>query len=265
MKIALIGYGRMGHEIERQAIQRGHEIVARIDIDNRADLHSDAFRSADVAIEFTAPTAAFDNCLEALEEKVPVVSGSTGWLERLPELAEYCRLHPGSAMLQSTNFSIGMNIFMRLNRELARLTRPFTGYTPRLEETHHIHKLDHPSGTAITLAEGLISERPDLKSWTLTDLTEPSGGGGESQAESRKTKHLADAGADSLPIASIRRGEVPGIHTIEWDSEADSITITHSAHSRSGFALGAVMAAEWLPANPGFRTMAEFMDFLFKN
>ncbi len=280
MKIALIGYGRMGHEIERQAIQRGHEIVARIDIDNRADLHSDAFRSADVAIEFTAPTAAFDNCLEALEEKVPVVSGSTGWLERLPELAEYCRLHPGSAMLQSTNFSIGMNIFMRLNRELARLTRPFTGYTPRLEETHHIHKLDHPSGTAITLAEGLISERPDLKSWTLTDLTEPSGGGEsqsesrkesqaesrkESQSESRKTKHLADAGADSLPIASIRRGEVPGIHTIEWDSEADSITITHSAHSRSGFALGAVMAAEWLPANPGFRTMAEFMDFLFKN
>ena len=255
MRIALIGYGRMGHEIERQALARGHEIVARIDIDNASDLHSEAFRSADAAIEFTNPAAAFGNCLAALQEHVPVVSGSTGWLDRLPELRQYCAEHPGAALLQSTNFSIGMNIFMRLNRELARLTRPFTGYTPSMEETHHIHKLDHPSGTAITLAEDLLQERPELKSWTLTDLTEPSG----------RKRHLADAASDALPIASVRRGEVPGIHTIEWDSEADSITITHSAHSRAGFALGAVMAAEWLPANPGFRTMAEFMDYLFNN
>lgn len=245
----------MGHEIERQALLRGHEIVARIDVDNRDELHGEAFRSADVAIEFTAPAAAFDNCREALGEHVPVVSGSTGWLDRLPELRAYCDAHSGAALLQSTNFSIGMNIFMRLNRELARLTRPFTGYVPSLEETHHVHKLDHPSGTAITLAEGLLAERPELKAWTLTDLTEPSG----------ERKHLADAPADALPVASIRRGEVPGIHSIEWDSEADSIIITHSAHSRAGFALGAVMAAEWLPANPGFRTMAEFMDYLFNN
>lgn len=255
MKIALIGYGRMGHEIERQALLRGHEIVAHIDIDNRAEMHTDRFRSADCAIEFTAPGAAFDNCLTALEQKVPVVSGSTGWLDRLGELKDYCASNPGAALLQSTNFSIGMNIFMRLNRELARLTRPFTGYRPRLEETHHIHKLDHPSGTAITLAEDLIEERGDLTGWRLTELTEPSG----------EQKHLADADAATLSIASIRRGEVPGIHSIEWDSEADAITITHSAHSRAGFALGAVMAAEWLPRNPGFRTMREFMDFLFAN
>lgn len=244
----------MGREIERQALNRGHEIVIRIDVDNHQEIHSDAFRSADVAIEFTSPQSAFDNCMEALREKVPVVSGSTGWLERLPELEEFCSLHPGAALLQSTNFSIGMNIFMRLNRQLARLTHPFTGYHPSMAETHHIHKLDHPSGTAITLAENLIEECDTLHSWTLTDLVEPSG----------EKRHLADAPDDSLPIASIREGEVPGIHTIEWDSEADSITITHSAHSRAGFALGAVMAAEWLPENPGFRTMQEFMDFLFK-
>lgn len=253
MKIALIGYGRMGHEIERQAVARGHEIVARIDIDNAEELHNEAFRSADVAIEFTSPLAAFDNCLAAMHEHVPVVSGSTGWLERLPELRQYCDEHAEAAFLQSTNFSIGMNIFMRLNRELARLTRPFTGYNPSMTETHHVHKRDHPSGTAITLAEGLVEERPELKGWTLTDLTEPSG----------EKRHLADVQADALPIASVRRGEVPGIHSIEWDSEADSITITHSAHSRAGFALGAVMAAEWLSANPGFHTMTEFMDYLF--
>lgn len=243
----------MGHEIERQATRRGHEIVARIDVDNREDIHSEAFRSADVAIEFTNPQAAFANCMAALEEHVPVVSGSTGWLDRLPEIEKYCSSHPGAAMLQSTNFSIGMNIFMRLNRELARLTRPFTGYTPRMQETHHIHKLDHPSGTAITLAENLIEERGELHNWTLTDLTEANG----------EIKHLHTAAADELPIASVRRGEVPGIHTVEWESDADVIYITHSAKSRAGFALGAVMAAEWLPAHPGFRTMPEFMDFLF--
>lgn len=253
MKIALIGYGRMGREIEKQAIGRGHEIVARIDVDNRADFRSDAFRSADAAIEFTAPGAAFDNCMEALRQHVPVVSGSTGWLDRLPEIEAYCREHPGAAMLQSTNFSIGMNIFMRLNRVLARLTRPFTGYAPRLEETHHIHKLDHPSGTAITLAGDLMEERPELKEWRLTSLTNPDG----------SVQHPQKDADDALPIASVRRGEVPGIHTIEWSSDADDIIITHSAHSRAGFALGAVMAAEWLPQNPGFRTMAEFMDFIF--
>lgn len=255
MKIALIGYGRMGHEIEKQALARGHEIVCRIDIDNQSDIHSPVFASADVAIEFTSPQAAFNNCLEALRAKVPVVSGSTGWLDRLPELQKYCSEHPGAALLQSTNFSVGMNIFMRLNAMLASLTRPFTGYRPSMEEVHHIHKLDHPSGTAITLAEGLLAQRPDMQGWVLTDLTTPSG----------ITEHLADAPQQALPIASIRRGEVPGIHSIEWDSDADSITITHSAHSRAGFALGAVMAAEWLPRNPGFRTMTEFMDFLFSN
>lgn len=255
MKIALIGYGRMGHEIERQALRRGHDIVARIDIENHREIHGEAFRSADVAIEFTSPSTAFDCCMEALEEGVPVVSGSTGWLDRLPEIEAYCAGHPGAAMMQSTNFSIGMNIFMRINRALARLTRPFTGYTPRLEETHHIHKLDHPSGTAITLAEGLVAERDDMEGWTLTDLTDPSG----------HREHIADAAEGALPVAAIRRGEVPGIHTIEWESEADVISITHSAKSRAGFALGAVMAAEWLPRNPGFRRMEEFMDYMLSN
>lgn len=224
----------MGHEIERQALLRGHEIVARIDVDNRDELHGEAFRSADVAIEFTAPAAAFDNCREALGEHVPVVSGSTGWLDRLPELRAYCDAHPGAALLQSTNFSIGMNIFMRLNRELARLTRPFIGYVPSLEETHHVHKLDHPSGTAITLAEGIMANDPAVKGW------------GEPQEG-------VDLPEGILPIGHERVGEVPGTHIITWTSPVDAITLEHKAFSRDGFALGAVMAAEWVHANPDVR------------
>lgn len=245
----------MGHEIERQALLRGHEITARIDVHNTADIHSDAFRSADVAIEFTNPRAALANCLEALGEHMPVVSGSTGWLDHLPQISRYCLDHPGAAFLHSTNFSIGMNIFMRLNKQLARLTAPFPQYTPALTETHHIHKLDHPSGTAITLADDLVSSRSDLTDWTLTSLTAPDG----------SISHPGQPAPHTLPIASIRQGEVPGIHSITWNSEADSITITHSAHSRAGFALGAVMAAEWLPENPGFRSMQQFMDHLFSS
>lgn len=240
MKIALIGYGKMGHAIERQAIARGHEIVCRIDVDNRAEMASEAFASADVAIEFTTPSTAFDNISKTLDAGVPVVSGTTAWTARLPELRQRIEREGGS-LLWSSNFSIGVNLFMALNRYLTQLMTPFPQYTPSMHEVHHIHKLDHPSGTAITLAENIIANA----SGTITTWTEES-----------------PAPAGSLPITHERRGEVPGIHSVTWDSPVDSITVTHDARSRDGFALGAVMAAEWLASHPGFHTIDEMMNDL---
>ena len=251
MKIALIGYGKMGRMIERTALQRGHEIVARIDIDNHSDIFTPAFASADVAIEFTSPASAYANCLDAMRQGVKVVSGSTGWNDRLPELKAICDRGEGTLM-QSSNFSIGMNLFMMLSRTLTRLMVPFAQYSPTLTETHHVHKLDHPSGTAITLAEGIMEEDPRVKGWTETTLTAPDG----------TLTTLAQAAPGFLPVATVRRGEVPGIHTVTWDSEADEISITHSAHSRAGFALGAVLAAEWLASRSGWHTMPEMMKSL---
>ena len=227
MKIAIIGYGKMGHMIERIAIDRGHEISVIIDADNLVDIDSKAFRKSDVAIEFSRPDTAVNNLLRCFSAGVPVVCGTTGWLDSLDAVKAVCESGKG-ALLYSSNFSIGVNIFEAVSRYLAGIMNKYPQYTPSMEEVHHIHKLDHPSGTAITIAEELIAASDKVDKWA-----EPADD--EAKAEER-----------TLYIAHKREGEVPGIHTVTWDSPQDSITISHSAKSREGFALGAVMAAEWL-------------------
>lgn len=239
MKIALIGYGKMGHMIEAIARNRGHEIVSIIDIDNTADFDSDAFRSAEVAIEFTAPTVAEGNVRRCFEQGVKVVSGSTGWLkgEVLQDMQERCA-DGKNTLLWSSNFSVGVAIFRAVNRYLARIMNGFESYDVSMTETHHVHKLDAPSGTAITLAEHIVSELDRKDRWGLHE-TAP----------------------EVLRIDDIRRGEVPGIHTITYDSPADLIEITHSAHTREGFALGAVLAAEYLKDKAGWQTIDDLFNF----
>lgn len=251
MKIALIGYGKMGKMIEQIAVSRGHEIVSIIDVDNREDFDSDAFRSADVAIEFTAPQAAYDNYLEAWKQGVKVVSGSTGWLKEHGDDVRRACSEGGKTLFWASNFSVGVAIFSAVNKYLARIMNGFAQYDVRMEEIHHIHKLDHPSGTAITLAEQLIDNLDRKQSWTLGRLTQPDG--------TVQTEH--EPAADELAIDSVRRGEVPGIHSICYDSEADSITITHDAHSRRGFALGAVLAAEYTANHSGLLTTDDLFQF----
>ena len=238
MKIALIGYGKMGKMIEQIALSRGHEIVSIIDIDNQQDFNSDAFRSADVAIEFTAPQAAYDNYLKCWEQGVKVVSGSTGWMkEHGDEVRQQCETN-GKTLFWASNFSIGVAIFSAVNRYLARIMNQFPQYDVEMEETHHVHKLDHPSGTAITLAEGILENIERKEAWA-EDTTDPK----------------------LLRIDHIRRGEVAGIHTVRYDSEADIITITHDAHSRQGFALGAVLAAEYTKDHQGLLTISDMFKF----
>ena len=251
MKIALIGYGKMGKMIEEIALSRGHEIVSIIDIDNQQDLDSPEFRSADVAIEFTAPHVAYDNYLRAFANNVKVVSGSTGWIPEHGEDVKRMCAEEGKTLFWSSNFSLGVTIFRAVNRYLARIMNGFPTYRPVLEEVHHIHKLDHPSGTAITLGEELVNEVGRLEGWQFGQLTQPDG----------TVEGTAEVSADKLRIDSVRRGEVPGIHTIRWDSDADEITISHSAHSRRGFALGAVLAAEYTVQHTGLLTMENLFDF----
>ena len=219
MKIALIGYGKMGHMIESIALERGHEIVCIIDQNNLCDFESEAFASADVAIEFTTPQTAEQNIRRAWAAGVPVVCGTTGWdVEAIKQEAQE------AGLMWSSNYSIGVNILFALNRQLAKLMVAYPNYTPHMTEVHHIHKLDAPSGTAKTLQEAIGDER--------------------------------------LPIAdieSIREGEVPGIHTVVWDSEVDTISISHSAKSRKGFALGAVIAAEWMKGKIGWHDFSEII------
>lgn len=242
MKIAIIGYGKMGRMIEETALGRGHEITARIDLNGPDTLDSPGLREADVAIEFTTPTAAPVNLTCALDYGVSVVCGSTGWYKELPSISELAET-VGAGLLYSSNFSIGMNLFMALNRYLSGLMSRFPEYRPSLSETHHIHKLDHPSGTAITLAEDLVSLVPEISGW--------------------KEIPEAEADAHTLPIEAVREGEVPGIHSVKWKSEADEITIRHEAFSRRGFALGAVMAAEWLNGRRGVFTMRDMLGDIF--
>lgn len=238
MKLALIGYGKMGREIEQIAQKRGHEIVSIIDIDNQADFESEAFRSADVAIEFTVPSVAMANYRKCFAADVPVVSGTTGWLENLPEIKEACS--NGKTFFYASNFSLGVNIFFALNKYLAKIMNGFPAYEVSMEEVHHIHKLDAPSGTAITLAEGLIEEIDRKTGWV----------------EGKK------AAPDEIGITAVRRDEVPGIHSITYESDVDSICITHDAKSRKGFALGAVVAAEFTCGKKGFLTMKDMLPFL---
>lgn len=227
MKIALIGYGKMGREIERIALSRGHEIVCRIDVDNLCDFESPAFKSADVAIEFTAPTAAYDNILRAFNAGVKVVSGTTGWFKQHEEEMR-TKCAEGSTLFWSSNYSIGVTIFSAVNRYLASIMNGFEGYDVSMKEVHHIHKLDAPSGTAITLAEAIESEIDRI---------------------------------EKVPIESVREGEVPGIHSIRYESDADTITITHDAKNRSGLALGAVMAAEYTAQHSGLLGMKDLFTF----
>lgn len=241
----------MGKTIEKIAIERGHEIVSIIDIDNRDDFDSEAFRSADVAIEFTAPTVAYDNCKRAMAAGVKVVSGSTGWYQQNEaEMRSLCE-QEGKTLFWSSNFSLGVAIFSAVNRYLAKIMNKFPTYDVAMEETHHIHKLDAPSGTAITLAEGILENLGRKSSWVMGDLTNPDG----------SITAGATPKADELKIDAIRRDEVPGIHTITYDSPADSITITHDAKNRSGFALGAVIAAEYVNNHSGLLGMSNLFDF----
>lgn len=251
MRVALIGYGKMGRMIEEIARNRGHEIVSIIDIDNREDFTNNAFSSADVAIEFTSPAAAYDNVMSAFRQGVKVVSGSTGWFAaHKQEMERLCdeELH---TLFWSSNFSVGVAIFNALNRYLAKLMNNYSDYDVSITETHHIHKLDAPSGTAITLAEDIV-ERLDRKSgWAKRSLISPAG----------NITGYAGISPELIPIDSIRRDEVAGIHSVAYDSEADSITITHDAHSRKGFALGAVLAAEYTAKHEGLLTMQDLFPF----
>lgn len=250
MRIALIGYGKMGRMIEQITLGRGHEVVCRIDIENQQDFESAVFRSADVAIEFTAPSVAYCNVQRCFAAGVKVVSGSTGWMaDHAEEVRRQCA-EEGKTLFWSSNFSVGVYVFGAVNRYLARLMNRFPDYDVRMEEVHHIHKLDHPSGTAITLAEQILGEVDRKDAWTLGTLTQPDG--------SVVAEHTP--ASNELAIDSIRRGEVPGIHSITWDSEADQITITHDAHSRRGFALGAVLAAEYTAQHTGLLTMDDLFS-----
>ncbi len=237
MKIALIGYGKMGRAIEGIARERGHEVVSIITTANPQDFDSEAFRSADVAIEFTVPAAAFTNVTKAIERGVAVVSGTTGWTDRISEVEALCN-DRGGAFLYSSNFSIGVNAFFAVNKYLAKIMNRFPQYDVAMKEIHHIHKLDHPSGTAITLAQGIINNIDRKQSWSETSKA-----------------------ADAVNIEAVREGEVPGTHIITYTSADDRITIEHEAFSRRGFALGSVVAAEWLNGKKGCFTMNDIFDF----
>lgn len=238
MKIALIGYGKMGKTIEQIALNRGHQIVSIVDINNPEEFQSANFKSADVAIEFTTPATAFDNYMKSFAAGVPVVSGTTGWLDRIGEIKEKCEKE-GKTFFYASNFSIGVNIFFALNKYLAKIMNNFPSYNISMTEMHHIHKLDAPSGTAITLAEGIIENVDRKDRWTLETAEQPT----------------------DLPIHAIREGEVPGIHEVTYESDVDYISIKHDAKSRAGFALGAVVAAEFTAGKKGFLGMDDMLKF----
>ena len=238
MKIALIGYGKMGKTIERIALERGHEIVSVIDLDNTADFDSEGFKSADVAIEFTAPQVALSNYRRAFASGVAVVSGTTGWTDQLPELKKEIEAN-GNTLFWTSNFSLGVNIFMAVNKYLAGIMNEFPNYNVEMTEIHHTQKLDAPSGTAITLAEEIIEKLDRKNKWVK-------------EIEKNSTE---------LAIKSIREGQVPGIHTVQYESAVDSITITHDAKSREGFALGAVVAAEYTCGKKGLLGMKDMLKF----
>ena len=231
MKIALLGYGRMGKEIEKIALSRGHEIVIRKDVDDEIDI-----TLADVAIDFSVPHSAFNNIKNCIDNNVPVISGTTGWLEKYEEAVALCE-EKNSAFIYASNYSLGVNIFFELNKQLAKMMRFLEDYNISMEEIHHTKKLDAPSGTAITLAEGII-ENSTKENWELGDKTSK----------------------ENIPIIAKRIPEVPGTHTVWYDSEVDSIEIKHTANNRKGFALGAVVAAEWILGKKGVFTMKDVLN-----
>lgn len=231
MKIALLGYGKMGQTIERIAVERGHEIVLRKDEFNTYE----GLENADVAIEFSIPTAAVSNVSSCFNSNIPVVSGTTGWLEHYDEMVALCKEKNG-AFLSSSNFSLGVNIFFELNDYLAKMMSKFDSYKVEMEEIHHLQKLDAPSGTAISLAKGVI-ENSNYTSWTL-----------------------ANPNANQIHIEAKRIENIPGTHTVTYNSVVDEIEIKHTAHNRDGFALGAVIAAEWIAGKKGIFTMKDVLE-----
>jgi 4-hydroxy-tetrahydrodipicolinate reductase len=232
MKIALLGYGKMGKVIERIAIERGHEIVLKKDENNSYY----GLSNADVAIDFSVPTAAVENISNCFHTNVPVVSGTTGWLEHYDKILALCHEKKGG-FISSSNFSLGVNLFFEVNDYLAKIMAPYTSYSVVMEEIHHTQKLDAPSGTAISLAKGII-ENSSYTNWTLDKAT-----------------------TNEIHIDAKRIADVPGTHTVTYGSEVDSIEIKHTAHNREGFALGAVIAAEWLAGKQGFFTMKDVLNF----
>lgn len=236
MKIALIGYGKMGHEIEQAALARNHQIVLVIDKDNQNELTRDNIIKADVAIEFSTPHTAFQNILTCLEAGVPLVVGTTGWLDKLDEAKKILNNGHGS-LFYASNYSIGVNLYFRINRVLSKYINSVKGYKPSITEIHHTQKLDAPSGTAITLAEIVSESIDELSGWTL----------------------LPDRDESKIPIEAIRESTVPGTHILTFDSEQDEIVLTHRAKNRKGFALGAVLAAEFLIGKKGFFTMDDLL------
>ncbi|TRZ43582.1 4-hydroxy-tetrahydrodipicolinate reductase [Robertkochia solimangrovi] len=231
MKIALLGYGKMGKMIERIATERGHEIVTKIDVNN-SDFD---ISNADVAIDFSIPDAAFQNISNCITNGVPVISGTTGWLDRYDEAAALCK-EKGGAFIYASNYSLGVNIFFQLNEYLAGMMSKLKEYNVSMEEIHHTQKLDAPSGTAITLAEGIINNT-DKTGWKLDTASE-----------------------NEIPIIAKRIENVPGTHSITYESSVDKIEITHTAHNREGFALGAVIAAEWIQGKTGVFSMKDVLN-----
>jgi 4-hydroxy-tetrahydrodipicolinate reductase len=238
MKLALIGYGKMGKEIEQIALSRGHSVVLIIDIHNPEDFTAENLAKADVAIEFTSPGTAVNNYLKCFDAGIPVVSGTTGWLDQWEMVQKACKEKNG-CFFYSSNFSLGVSIFFELNRHLARMMKSFPQYDVAMTEIHHIQKLDAPSGTAISLAKDIISERGGKTKWTIEEPTS----------------------VEELYIHPIREGTVPGIHTVKYNSEVDYIGITHSAYSRKGLALGALMAAEFSAGRKGIYSMNDLLKF----
>tara|TARA_B110000091_G_scaffold212992_1_gene261079 strand:- start:2280 stop:2981 length:702 start_codon:yes stop_codon:yes gene_type:complete len=231
MKIALLGYGRMGKEIEKIAISRGHKIVIRKDVDDKIDINL-----ADVAIDFSVPKAAFNNISNCLNHQVPVISGTTGWLDKYEDAILLCKEKKG-AFIYASNYSLGVNIFFELNKQLAKMMKAVEGYDISMEEIHHTKKLDAPSGTAITLAKGII-ENTSKKNWELNEKTSQ----------------------ENIPIIAKRITDVPGTHSVWYASQEDTIEIKHTAHSRKGFALGAIIAAEWISDKTGVFSMKDVLN-----
>jgi 4-hydroxy-tetrahydrodipicolinate reductase len=236
MKILLMGYGKMGKVIERIALERGHTIAGRIDVENQADFEGLTKQEVDVAIEFSHPTSAFVNTKKCIEKGFPIVVGTTGWLEKKPEIEELT-LATNGAFFYASNYSIGVNLFFELNKKLAKMMSQYPHYEVNTREVHHTEKKDAPSGTAITLAEGLIENLADKTSWINNEI----------------------ANANQVPIWSEREGKVPGTHIIRYISDVDEIEISHKATSREGFALGAIVAAEWIIGKKGVLGMQDML------
>jgi 4-hydroxy-tetrahydrodipicolinate reductase len=248
MNIALLGYGKMGKIIEKIATDRKHNIVLKIDYDNQHELTAENLRKADAVIEFTTPASVLSNIQNCFDAGVPVVVGTTGWYEHLAQVKQDC-VNSDSTLLYASNFSVGVNIFFHINRKLAKLMNNYPYYDVQVEEIHHTQKLDSPSGTAITIAEGIIDNLDRKKDWVNVLTAE----GNEADDSSLKNEQVL--------IESFRIDSVPGTHTVIYDSEVDTIEFKHTAHNRNGFALGAVLAAEWVHNKKGFFSVQDMFNF----